>query len=68
MILHPSITEDRLEDAVRRTMFDLEMLGFCIACGEEAMGVEPDAEEYKCEACGQRKVYGAEQIMFHTVA
>jgi len=36
--------------------------GICLACGEEADGVEPDARAYKCEYCGARKVYGAEEI------
>ena len=40
--------------------------GFCLACGAEASGVEPDAREYECEECGEMKVYGAEEclIMF----
>lgn len=42
--------------------------GFCVACGEEAYGVEPDAERYECESCGKRAVYGAEQLLFMTVA
>lgn len=36
--------------------------GFCLACGCEASGVEPDARRYTCEACGQPKVYGAEEL------
>ena len=36
--------------------------GFCLACGEEAYNVEPDARKYECEACGQHAVYGAEEI------
>lgn len=36
-------------------------LGFCEACGATAHGVEPDARDYTCEACGQPKVYGAEE-------
>ena len=38
-------------------------IGFCLACGDEASGVEPDAEGYECESCGKPKVYGAEQIL-----
>lgn len=38
--------------------------GFCIACGEVASGCEPDARNYKCEVCGERKVYGAEELLF----
>jgi hypothetical protein len=37
--------------------------GFCLACGEPASGVEPDARCYKCESCGEREVYGAEEIV-----
>lgn len=37
--------------------------GFCINCGEEAHGVEPDASKYRCEHCGQNMVYGAEQMV-----
>ena len=38
-------------------------LGFCVACGEEADGCEPDARQYECESCGARAVYGAEELM-----
>jgi hypothetical protein len=38
-------------------------MGFCIACGEEAYGVEPDARKYECEVCGEHKVYGAEELL-----
>jgi len=40
-----------------------EQNGFCIACGEEAYGVEPDARGYECESCGEAKVYGAEELI-----
>lgn len=33
--------------------------GFCIACGEIAYGVEPDASGYECECCDERKVFGS---------
>jgi len=38
-------------------------LGFCTACGAEAFNVEPDARNYKCECCGEREVYGAEELL-----
>ena len=38
-------------------------IGICTACGEEATGVEPDAEHYECEVCGKNEVFGAEQLM-----
>lgn len=62
MKLHPTITEERLVAAVERSMFGLESPGFCIACGCDQDGVEPDARRYKCEACGKRAVYGAEEL------
>lgn len=37
--------------------------GFCIACGEEAYSIEPDARKYECEYCGKNKVYGAEELV-----
>jgi DNA-directed RNA polymerase subunit RPC12/RpoP len=40
-----------------------DMGGFCIACGAESGQVEPDARRYVCEACGERKVYGAEELL-----
>lgn len=38
-------------------------LGFCLSCGEEAYGVEPDARGYICESCEAPEVYGAEEIL-----
>jgi hypothetical protein len=40
-----------------------EYAGFCLACGEQADGVEPDARNYVCESCGARKVFGAEELL-----
>ena len=37
--------------------------GFCIACGAEHEGLEPDARRYRCERCDRLDVYGAEEIM-----
>ena len=36
--------------------------GFCLACGAEPDGVEPDARKYECPSCGAAKVYGAEEL------
>jgi hypothetical protein len=38
--------------------------GFCLACGAENDGVEPDARKYTCESCHAPKVFGAEQLVF----
>lgn len=61
--IHRSITVDRVLEAVKRQMFDLDNPGFCLACGEEQDGCEPDARGYECEACGKRQVYGAGEVM-----
>ena len=63
MKLHPSITEERLLEACERRMTSLDNPGFCLACGHEQGGCEPDARRYPCEACGESKVYGAEELM-----
>lgn len=38
-------------------------LGFCVDCGEEAYGVEPDARNYICQYCGKPQVFGAEELL-----
>jgi hypothetical protein len=37
--------------------------GFCLACGHEQECCEPDAREYRCDSCGERQVYGAEELV-----
>jgi hypothetical protein len=44
-------------------MQSLDNPGFCIKCGEDAEGVEPDAREYECEHCGEAAVYGADELL-----
>ena len=63
MKMHPSITQERILEAARLSMFDSCYIGFCIACGEEATGVEPDICNYRCIKCKQNKVFGAESIL-----
>ena len=53
----------RLEEAVQRSMYGTDNPGFCLACGNEQEGCEPDARNYECEECGKRKVFGAEEIL-----
>lgn len=37
--------------------------GFCLSCGREVWGVEPDAANYLCDHCGDTQVYGAETVL-----
>jgi hypothetical protein len=53
------IDPDRIIDAVQQD----DNIGFCLECGEEAFGVEPDAEHYKCESCEALQVFGAQQLL-----
>jgi predicted RNA-binding Zn-ribbon protein involved in translation (DUF1610 family) len=64
MKIHPSITQARVMALAEESMFGMSDSGLCVACGEDAMGVEPDARKYKCDLCGEMAVYGAEEILF----
>jgi hypothetical protein len=68
MELHKSLTAERVEEAARRQMFGTDNPGFCIACGAEADGCEPDAEGYECEECGESAVMGASELLFLVIA
>jgi hypothetical protein len=37
--------------------------GICIKCGAENSCVEPDAENYECEACEEDAVFGMQQAL-----
>ena len=63
MKIHPSITEDHILEACERRMTSLDDPGFCIACGNEQGGCEPDARRCECEACGEHAVCGAEELL-----
>lgn len=52
------ISLELLEEAMEQD----DNIGFCLWCGLEAWGVEPDARNYDCEECGESMVYGAEEI------
>ena len=61
--VHPSITPERIIDAVERCMTMLDDPGFCLHCGTDADGCEPDARHYKCDSCGLLTVFGAEEVL-----
>ena len=51
-------------DQIIEAIEEDRMAGFCLACGREQENiVEPDAVEYKCDDCGDRAVFGAEEIL-----
>jgi len=59
---HKSLTEDAIMDACARRLTSLDNPGFCLICGFEQDGCEPDAQNYECEACGAEEVFGCEEI------
>lgn len=63
MKIHPSITDERIMEACERRLTRLDDPGFCVICGNEQGACEPDARRYKCEACGEPAVFGAEELM-----
>lgn len=65
--LHPSLTLAVICEAVERRMTGLDNPGFCIECGHEQDGCEPDAREYECESCGEAAVYGADELLIEAM-
>lgn len=53
----------RMFKVTEESMLTDRDMGFCIYCGEEAYGVEPDALCYECESCGKHGVYGLEELL-----
>lgn len=61
---HHSLTVEVICEAVQRYAFGLDNPGFCLVCGLEHEGVEPDARgTVECVACQAMFVYGAEEIL-----
>jgi len=67
MKIHSSLTPERVAAAVQREIATLDNPGFCIACGSEQEGCEPDARRYECDHCGQHTVYGAAELFMMIV-
>jgi hypothetical protein len=60
---HPSISWDRVAAACMRQLRSLDDPGFCLSCGNEAQGCEPDTRNRLCEMCGERHVFGAAELV-----
>lgn len=59
MKMHPNVTMERIVEAIKQD----NNIGFCVACGEERSQVEPDARKLPCDCCGEKEVYGAEELL-----
>ena len=57
--MHKSIIFNRVE----RAIIEDDYTGFCVSCGSEQDGCEPDERGYECESCGEHDVFGAEEIL-----
>lgn len=64
-IVHQTVTPERVQEAIERYAASLDNPGFCLACGADAEGVEPDASRYTCEACEAPAVYGASELLIY---
>lgn len=65
MKLPKNVTVEAVIDACKRRNTTLDNPGFCLACGNEQEGCEPDACNYTCEACGEDQVFGADEILMN---
>lgn len=65
MKIHHSVTPERVVEAVERRNSSLDNPGFCVACGADVEGVDPDTRRAECESCGAHAVYGADELLFH---
>lgn len=59
MDLPKNVTLDMICDACEAD----DSTGFCMNCGNEQSGCEPDARKYECDACGAHQVYGAQELV-----
>ncbi len=57
------ITDEAILASVEQRSTSLDDPGFCLACGCENYGVEPDVRNLKCESCGQDQVFGDEELL-----
>ena len=62
------MTVDEATALLTEAARDDECRGFCVKCGADAYGVEPDARGYACEECGAPAVYGAEELLLMAAA
>jgi hypothetical protein len=65
LTVHKAITAEVVMEAVERHNVSLDDPGFCISCGFEQDGCEPDMRKGTCESCGEEAVYGAEELLLY---
>lgn len=60
--VNKSITLDRVMKSVENRRMSTNDSGICISCGFDQDGCEPDARKLECELCGEKAVYGVEDL------
>ena len=55
--------EDTVMELAKEQMFGMGNDGICLACHNVQGGSAPDSRNYECESCGERKVFGAEELV-----
>ncbi len=63
MKIYQDVSVERVASAVERSHASLDNPGFCVICGAEVDGVEPDARRYECEVCGEPGVHGVKELL-----
>lgn len=58
--MHRTLTMARIIAAIQDGS---DSPGFCVSCGADAYGVEPDTRQYPCDECGEEQVFGAEELL-----
>lgn len=54
---------DLAEELLHDALFNESGTGICLECHETQSGVEPDAQGYTCECCGQPAVCGPYNLL-----
>ena len=62
--IHASLSPTRVEELALEAFWTTEPCGLCTACGAEVRGIDPERERAPCGACGARRVYGAQRLVF----
>lgn len=57
------IKKGDVQEAAETSIYTDANPGFCIACGLQHTGCEPDMRDGECESCGSKAVFGAQELM-----
>ena len=55
----------KLSESILNSVENDEEKGYCLMCGLEQHGVEPDARGRRCNACAEKAVFGAQELLVY---